>query len=130
MQPIHFDTALESILNRDPRFEPEAFEFLKEALDFAVSDESSQTIENNRHVTARELLLGFKEFALKEYGCMASTLLCEWGINSCSDVGDIVFLLIEEGVFGRQDSDKREDFIEVFTFKDAFISPYLPKSLV
>lgn len=129
MQPINFDRALEKILYREPRFEPEAFEFLKEALDFTVSDEFSLRIHNQRHVSAKELLLGFKEFALKEYGCMASTLLSEWGINSCSDVGDMVFLLIDEQVFGRQDSDKREDFIEVYDFTEAFVVPYLPKSL-
>ena len=127
---MHFDSALENILSRDPRFEPEAFEFLKEALDFAVSDDSQQTIVNNKHVSAKELLLGFREFALKEYGCMATTLLSEWGIKSCSDVGDMVFLLIEEGVFGRQDSDTREDFVEVYSFDEAFVTPYLPKSLV
>ena len=58
---------------------------------------------------------------------MASTLLSEWGLNQCSDVGDMVFLLIEEQVFGKQDSDTKEDFSDVYSFQEAFVAPYLPK---
>ena len=58
---------------------------------------------------------------------MALTLLQEWGVTQCSDVGDMVFELIEEGMFGRQDSDTREDFANHYDFSEAFLSPYLPK---
>ena len=57
---------------------------------------------------------------------MAFTLLREWGVHSCSDVGDMVFELIEEGMFGKQDSDTREDFADHYDFAEAFLLPYLP----
>ena len=59
---------------------------------------------------------------------MAATLLSEWGIHRCADIGDMVFLLIQEGAFGKQDNDRQEDFVEIFTFENAFITPFLPQS--
>ena len=54
--------------------------------------------------------------------------MSEWSIRKCQDVGDMVFHLIEEQVFGKQDSDKKEDFSEVFDFEASLITPFLPKS--
>jgi hypothetical protein len=39
-----------------------------------------------------------------------------------------VFHLIEEQIFGKQDSDRREDFSEVFDIEDSLRKPFLPKS--
>jgi uncharacterized repeat protein (TIGR04138 family) len=56
---------------------------------------------------------------------MSATLLEDWGISKCRHVGEIVFLFIEHGVFGKQDSDTLDDFEEIFTFEEAFVSPFL-----
>ena len=125
---MHFDQALQNILQRDSRFSPDGYGFLKQALDFTVTEHTKTDPDMSQHVTAKELLFGFRDLALKEYGPMASTLLSEWGIQNCGHVGDMVFLLIEEGMFGKQDSDTREDFGEVYDFHEAFVAPYLPKS--
>jgi len=58
---------------------------------------------------------------------MAGTLMNEWNVKQCEDVGKMVFNLVEEGMFGKQDSDKKEDFIPLYTFYDAFTAPFLPK---
>ena len=58
---------------------------------------------------------------------MAFTLLRGWGVHTCSDAGDMVFELIEEGMFGKQDSDTREDFADHYDFAEAFLLPYLPQ---
>ena len=87
--------------------------------------------ENNggqaRHVSGPELLEGFLDFALDQFGPMASTLMREWGIRKCQDVGDMVFHLIEEQVFGKQESDNREDFSGVFDLEDSLVRPFLPQ---
>ncbi len=59
---------------------------------------------------------------------MAYTLLREWGVHSCADVGDMVFELIDEGMFGKQDSDTREDFRDHYDFDEAFLLPFRPLS--
>ncbi len=127
MQPIHFETALERIIARDDRFEAGAYLFLKDALDYTVSRDSGEQPESSKHVSARELLLGYKEYALKEYGPMAATLLKEWRVNSCADIGAMVFQLIDEGMFGKQDSDSPDDFKEYYSFDEAFVLPFLPQ---
>ncbi|MFD2158652.1 Minf_1886 family protein [Rubritalea tangerina] len=126
---MHFEQALKNIIERDQRFSPDAYLFLKQALDHTVEEHTKTDPDMSQHVTAKELLLGFKELALKEFGPMASTLFSEWGLSQCSDIGDMVFNLIEEGMFGKQDSDKRSDFVELYAFHDAFVAPYLPKSI-
>ena len=129
MQKETFEDAIKRITEKDGRFEVEAYSFLKEALDYTAQEASLKSIEHSRHVSAEQLLYGFRDLALKEFGPMASTLFDEWGVKSCADVGDIVFLLINEGVFGKQDNDSPEDFVEVFSFQSAFVDPYLPKQV-
>ena len=127
MQALPYEHAIEAIVKRDPRFHPQAYIFLKEALDFTLKKISDENNGNARHVSGGELLLGFRDLALDQFGPMAATLLSEWGLRQCSDVGDMVFLLIEEQVFGKQDSDTKEDFSDVYSFHEAFVTPYLPK---
>lgn len=127
MHKEHFKEAIIRVISRDKRFEPEAFLFLKEALDYTVQEASDDSDENSKHVTAEQLLYGFRDLALKEFGPMAATLFSEWGIHRCADIGDMVFLLIHEGAFGKQDNDREEDFVEIYTFENAFVAPFLPK---
>ena len=82
----------------------------------------------HRHVAASELLIGFRDLAIQEFGPMASTMMTEWGIKSCSDIGAMVFQLIEEGVFGKQDSDTLEDFSEIFPLIETLEAPFKPKN--
>ena len=129
MQKEEFEEAIKRIISRDGRFDREAFFFLKEALDYTVQDVSVKTPDNSKHVSAAQLLDGFRELALKEFGPMAATLFNEWGIRCCADIGDMVFLLIQEGEFGKQDNDRQEDFVEIFTFEEAFVTPFLPSTV-
>jgi uncharacterized repeat protein (TIGR04138 family) len=128
MQALPYEHAIEAIVTRDPRFHPAAYIFLKEALDHTLKKVMESNQGRARHVSGAELLLGFRELALQQFGPMASTLLNEWGLHTCSDVGDMVFLLIEEQVFGKQDSDTKEDFADVYSFDQAFVAPFLPQS--
>lgn len=129
MHAMRFDAAIDNILERDRRFEPGAFFLLKEALDFTLK----RTLEEGgqeRHVSGQELALGFRDYVLQEFGPMAFTLLREWGVHTCSDLGDMVFLLIEEGMFGKQDSDTKEDFCDHYDFEEALLKPFRPSARV
>lgn len=125
MQAMQFEQSVVSILKRDKRFDPHAYFFLKDALDFTLKRIAESNGGQARHVSGPELLEGYRDFALQQFGPMASTLMEEWSIRKCQDVGDMVFQLIEEQVFGKQDSDKQEDFSEVFDFQAALTAPFL-----
>ena len=129
MQPMQFHQAVEVVRSRDPRFEAGAYFFLKDALDFTLKQVQDANEGASRHVSGQELLEGFRDLALQEFGPMAATLLQEWGIHSCTHVGELVFHLIDAGVFGKQDSDTREDFAEVYDFDKAFVDPFIPESI-
>lgn len=126
MQAMQFEQSVVSILKRDKRFDPHAYFFLKDALDFTLKRVAEGNGGQARHVTGPELLEGFRDCALEQFGPMASTLMNEWGVRKCQDVGDMVFHLIEEQVFGKQDSDRREDFSEIFDFEESLVAPFLP----
>jgi uncharacterized repeat protein (TIGR04138 family) len=126
MQAVQFEQSVLSILKREKRFEPHAYFFLKDALDFTLKRVAEQNGGQPRHVSGQELLDGFRDLALEQFGPMASTLMREWGLRQCQDVGDMVFHLIDEQVFGRQDSDRREDFSGNFDFEEALVTPFLP----
>ena len=127
MQANQFEQAIAGILRREKRFSPHAYFFLKDALDFTLKRAADANNGQPRHVAGPELLMGFRDHALEQFGPMASTLMKEWGVYSCSDVGDMVFLLIEDNVFSKQDSDSKDDFREVFDFEDSFSRPFLPQ---
>lgn len=128
MQAVQFEQSVISILKRDGRFDAHAYFFLKEALDFTLKRIAEGNGGQARHVSGPELLAGFRDHALEQFGPMASTLMAEWGVHSGEDVGDMVFHLIEEQVFGKQESDSQRDFAGVFRLLDELREPFLPQA--
>ena len=126
MQKIGFAEALESIVASDPRYQREAYAFLRDALDFTTKQQKKLKGASVRHVTGPELLNGLRQHALKEFGPMVITVFDNWGIHSCEDIGNMVFNLIGSGVFGKTEEDSIEDFKNVYDFKEVFVRPFAP----
>jgi uncharacterized repeat protein (TIGR04138 family) len=127
MKALQFEQAVESILKREKRYDALAYLFLKEALDFTLKRAADANGGEPRHVTGTELCHGFRDLAVQEFGPMAGTLMIEWGLRQSSDVGEMVFHLIDEQMFGKQDSDTKEDFAGAYDFDEAFVKPFQPK---
>ena len=64
--------------------------------------------------------------AIKQFGPMVPTVFAHWGLERTADFGEMVWQMIDLGVFGKTDSDSRSDFNNVFDFSTAFVEPYLP----
>lgn len=126
MKKVHFNEALAMILQKDSRYDENAYLFLREALDFTIKLLAKPAQGPARHVSGGELLEGIRQYALKEYGPMAKTVLNRWGISRCEDFGEIVFNLVEAGTLGKTDEDKREDFAGGYDFEKAFRDPFRP----
>lgn len=127
MQKIGFTEALDSILASDPRYQREAYVFLRDALDFTTKQQKKVKGVSVRHVTGPELLDGVRRYALKEFGPMVITVFDSWGLRSCEDIGNIVFNLIGAGIFGKTEEDSIEDFKNVYDFQEAFVKPFSPE---
>ena len=95
---------LSQILVRDDRYRREAYRFVQEGLEFTM-----QRRGRRGHVSGRELVLGMRDMARERFGLMARTVLNQWGVTSTSDLGELVFNLIEEDIMSKQDSDSRAD---------------------
>jgi uncharacterized repeat protein (TIGR04138 family) len=113
-----YDT-VETIVERDPRYRPEAYSFVMLALGWTVAQ-----LESPRHVTGQELSQGIRRYALEQFGPMAKTVFEHWGVRETLDFGRIVFHLIDAGLLGKTDTDRVEDFADVYDFEDAFVRNY------
>jgi uncharacterized repeat protein (TIGR04138 family) len=120
--------ALREIVKDDPRYDLDAYLFLREALDVAVRLFNKPADGAARHVSGRELLDAIRRHALDEYGPMALRVLNTWGVRRTDDFGAIVFNMVERGVLGKTDEDKIDDFRGCYDFADAFEKPYLPQA--
>ena len=130
MQKIGFAEALDSIVATDPRYQREAYIFLRDALDFTTKQQKKAKGTTVRHVSGPELLDGVRNYALKEFGPMVPTVFESWGIRSTEDIGHMVFNLINAGIFGKTDEDSIEDFKNIYDFQEAFVKPFAPEKKV
>ena len=127
MQKIGFAEALDSIVRSDPRYQRDAYIFLRDALDFTTKRQKKVKGSSVRHVTGPELLEGLRQYALKEFGPMVMTVFDTWGIHSSADIGNMVFNLIGAGIFGKTEEDSIEDFRNVYNFEEVFVKPFAPE---
>src|SRR5205809_1743593 len=127
MQKIGFAEDLDSIVASDPRYQRDAYVFLRDALDFTTKQQKKVKGATVRHVSGPELLGGVRQYALKEFGPLVMTVFDNWGIHSCEDIGNMVFNLIGAGIFGKTEEDSIEDFKNVYEFEEAFVTPFAPE---
>ncbi|MBC8244853.1 MAG: hypothetical protein H8E20_10710 [Verrucomicrobia bacterium] len=127
MQQFDYNEVLETILAKDSRFPREAYQFVREGLDYTQHKMARMSgTKEPRHVTGRELTDGMRQYALETYGPMARLLLDEWGIHATEDFGEIVFNLVENNLLAKTKNDSRDDFAGGFDFDEAFTAPYQP----
>jgi uncharacterized repeat protein (TIGR04138 family) len=126
MQQLNFEDVLAKIVEQNPRYHREAYIFLREALEFTQKSISKANKNQVRHITGQELLNGIREYGLAVFGPMTITVLEEWGIKSCEDFGNMVFLMIENNLLRKTDQDRPEDFKCGYNFDEAFRQPFLP----
>lgn len=127
MKQTDFTEALRKILEQDQRYAPDAYLFLREALDFTIKLMQKPDKGPARHVSGAELLDGLRQYALQEFGPLTLRVLNHWGVKRCEDFGEIVFNLVETGALGKTEEDRREDFAGGYDFERAFAAPFLPE---
>jgi uncharacterized repeat protein (TIGR04138 family) len=113
------DGIMDRIRTKETRFEEDAYLFVLKALEF-----SQMRLTERRHITGRELAYSCRDLALQMYGVMARVVLEHWGVRETSDIGDIVFVLVDLGYLISQPTDNRADFIGVYHFDRAFEYEY------
>lgn len=131
MKVSGFNEAVAAAVEKDSAFRPDGYQFLRESLEATIKKRSKAKQQSvSQHVSATELLEGFRRLALKEFGPMTPTVLDYWGIHSCQDIGRMVFYLVEAGAFGRTEEDTLDGFNQGFDFHEVFVAPFLPPTAI
>jgi uncharacterized repeat protein (TIGR04138 family) len=131
--------AMYNLLQSDPRFKFEAYQFVREALAYAHEqmlaatpapkspDAKSDTDDSSatggftgHHITGQQLCEACRQYGLQQYGYLTAMVLASWGVRSTSDFGEIVYNLISIEQMRKSESDRREDFDDVYSFDTAF----------
>jgi len=139
MQKSTFEEAVDNLLQEEKRYHRDSYLFLCEALEHTrkmlekegkleKTRRSSETAPQEQHVSGQQLLEGIRELALQSYGPMARTVFAEWGIAQCQDFGELVFIMVENGLLRKTDRDSKADFADGYDFFEAFGLPFLPKA--
>ncbi len=114
-----FETTIDHIIQKDPRYKADAYDFVMEA--FSHTHKNFRRFKN---VTGEELLKGVKSLIMKRYGLMALTVLHYWGIRRTEDIGNIVFHLVEHGLLSKNEEDRYQEFCNGYDFEQVFHSGY------
>ena len=120
---------LDEVVQRDPRYAYEAYEFVFAALAHTqrmlgrVPPQEGASAPDH-HVSGPQLLNGIRDLALREFGLMARTVFRMWGINRTDDFGEIVFNLVEANLMSKTAEDTRDDFRDVYDLDQALVRDY------
>ena len=130
-----FHAGLLEVVQRDPRYAYEAYEFLFHALQHTQKmlgreppelspDQPASAIDQRHHISGKELLHGILDLARREFGLMAATVFHQWGIQRTDDFGEMVFNLVGANLMSKTDEDSRADFHNVYDLDQALVEGY------
>jgi uncharacterized repeat protein (TIGR04138 family) len=113
---FNYETALDSVIETDGRYDRHAYFFVQKALHFYREKYGGEGEVG--HIKGQHVLAGVRELALDEFGPMARSVLNSWGLIKGEDVGEIVYNLIEAGLMSKTEEDSRADFAGVMKFDE------------
>lgn len=114
---FNYETALDSVVETDGRYDRHAYFFVQKALHFYREKYGGEGEAG--HIKGQHVLAGVRELALDEFGPMARSVLNSWGLIKGEDVGEIVYNLIEAGLMSKTEEDSRKDFAGVMKFDES-----------
>ncbi|MBX3418110.1 MAG: hypothetical protein KF851_10945 [Pirellulaceae bacterium] len=130
--------ALVQLLRSDTKYSLEAYLFVREGLAYAADHIALENVaeptsmvataqavrSKQKHVSGQELCEGIRQYALNQFGFMAKIVLNSWGLQSTSDIGEVVYKMIEIGLLKKSSRDRRSHFDDVFDFEAAFVEEF------
>ena len=117
------NTRIEELARRDPRYAPEAYQFVFDALDFAAR-RPGRAADADEHVSVSDFMRGMCTLAAREFGLMAPTVFRMWGVYRTDDFGEIVFNLVGAGLMDPNAAEDRDAFHELFDLQDGLVGGY------
>ena len=119
MEARMLSETLGQLQRRNPRFAVEGYVFVLGGLHRRLAE-----LDRPRHISGAELAGAVRDLAIDRFGLLARVVLEHWGVHTTEDIGEIVFLLVDHGVLAKQETDRREDFADIFSFEEVFELEY------
>ena len=111
MEVNNKEVDIERLAAEDGRYQGEALRFLGEALRHSASRHGRDGHSGPRgHLSARQLVDGAVDLAASRWSGLGGLVLRSWGLQRSEDLGAVTFLLIDAGVFSKEQDDRPEDF--------------------
>ena len=107
------------IVQEDPRYHVDSYEFVMEALSFA-----QRKFRDAKHISGHEFLEGIKGLLIKKFGPMTIPVLNYWGVKKTEDFGNIVFNMEQYKIIARDSQDQYETFKDGYDFQEVFDKGY------
>ncbi len=117
---------------QDAGYTVDAFLFVQRGLEYTVRkthgedpahaavDDMDDDVQSSRHISGQQLCHGLRDYAKREYGLLARSVLARWRVHRSEDFGRIVFAMVDAGLMHKTAEDTLTDFIDVFSFEEAF----------
>ena len=118
---------IEELAHRDPRYAPEAYQFVFDALDYAsrrASRAQAGAVADEEHISVPDFIRGARELALRDFGMMAPAVFRAWGVRRSDDLGEIVFNLIGAGLMDPAAADDRGAFHDACDLETGLVDGY------
>lgn len=119
---------LQDLCRRDTRYPFEAYDFLFAALGYVQHEHSKKGLfkddEKGKHLTGQQLAEGYKDLAVQEFGMLAPAVFKAWNIQKTDDIGRMVYNLIDLNLMSKTESDKLDDFNNVYDIPKALLQDF------
>ena len=118
---------IEELVRRDPRYAPEAYDFVYDALAYSakrLGRTRPEADETDEHVSVLEFFEGVRELAVRDFGLMAPTVFRAWGVRRTDDFGEIIRNLIDAGLVDPAAAEDRDAFHEVMDLQNGLVHGY------
>ncbi len=115
---------LDNIARDDGRYSLAMMKFVNESLSYTVRNMADEP----GHVTGQLLCEGLKKLALEKWGRLAKLVLNSGGVMTTSDIGEIVYLMIENQWMSSRATDSIDDFNDIYDFETVFKKQFTFKS--
>ena len=114
---------IERLADQSGKYRKEAFYYVARAIESSherIREEEKQ----RRHISGSELVDEVIALGRDEFGYLAKAVLDYWGIRKTEDIGEIVFMMVDNGILSAQDSDSKQDFANLCDLTAVFEDQY------
>ncbi len=106
------------LARQDSRYPATAFFYLINTL-----REMLNRRKEGEHVTGKEVCLTLRQNLLDDFSLLAPDVLHAWNIVETNDFGNMVYDMVEAGIFSTSPQDSRADFVDVYPIPGGLALP-------